>query len=116
MQVGLVRHPDLPNVPLLMDLATNESDRKLLEFFSSDTDLSRSLVTTQGVPPDRVEALRRAFDATTKDPALISDLNKMGMSMGPMTGEEVQKLIASVVDMSPELLEKVRKAYPAEGN
>ena len=63
VQVGLVRHPDLPNVPLLMDLATNESDRKLLEFFSSDTDLSRSLVTTQDVPADRVAALRKAFDA-----------------------------------------------------
>src|SRR4051812_11183781 len=60
VQVGLKRSPDLPNVPLLMELARNEADRKLLEFLSADTEISRALVTTPGTPPERVEALRRA--------------------------------------------------------
>ncbi len=115
-QFGLQRLPELPNVPTAIEVADTPEKKQILTAIMSASEIGTSFFTTPGVPADRVQALRRAFDAATKDPALIADLNRMGMSMGPMTGEEVQKLIASVVDMSPELLEKVRKAYPAEGN
>ena len=115
-QFGLQRLPELPTVPTAIEVADTPEKKQILTSIMSASEIGTSFFTTPGVPADRVQALRRAFDATTKDPALIADLNKMGMSMGPMTGEEVQKLIATVVDMSPELLEKVRKAYPAEGN
>jgi hypothetical protein len=48
------------------------------------------------------------------DKAFTGDLDKMGMSMGPMKGEDVQKLVMDVANITPELLEKVRKAYPDE--
>jgi hypothetical protein len=68
VQIGMARHPDMPDVPLLTELATNEQDRAVLRFMSADTAFSRALATTPDVPADRLKALRRAFDAAMKDP------------------------------------------------
>ena len=113
VQVGLVRHPDLPNVPLLMDLATNDSDRKLLEFFSSDTDLSRSLVTTQDVPADRVAALRKAFDTMIKDTEFLAEAARAAMDISPGTGEESQKIADSIVNTPPDILARAKALIDA---
>ena len=113
VQVALVRHPDLPDVPLLMDLATNESDRKLLEFFSSDTDLSRSLVTTQDVPPERVAALRKAFDAMIKDPEFLAEAAKAAMDISPGTGEASQKIADSIVNTPSDVLARAKALIEA---
>jgi len=113
VQVALTRHPDLPDVPLLMDLATNESDRKLLEFFSSDTDLSRSLVTTQDVPKERVAALRKAFDAMVKDSEFLAEAAKAAMDISPGTGEDSQKIADSIVNTPPDILARAKALIEA---
>src|SRR5215216_540370 len=69
VQVGRMRHPELPDIPTMQDLGRNDLDKRVLTFISADTAISRPLVTNHGMPPDRVDALRRAFDATMKDPA-----------------------------------------------
>ena len=71
-------------------------------------------MTTPGVPADRVTALRRAFDAMTKDPEYIADANKLKLTLGPITGEELQKLVGDVSALSPALLEKVKAVYGAQ--
>jgi hypothetical protein len=63
--------------------------------------------------PDRVTALRRAFDATMKDPELLSEAERINVGISPLTGEELQKLVADVSNLSPALLDKVRAAYSA---
>ena len=113
VQVALVRHPDLPDVPLLMELATNESDRKLLEFFSSDTDLSRSLVTTQDVPAERVAALRKAFDAMVKDADFLAEAAKAAMDISPGTGEASQKIADSIVNTPADVLARAKALIDA---
>jgi tripartite-type tricarboxylate transporter receptor subunit TctC len=100
VQVGLKRDPELADVPLLIELASNDRDRKLMTFVSAETAISRALVTTPGVPPERVEALRRAFDATMKDPQFLADANKAQMDISPMTGEESQ-IIADQIANTP---------------
>ncbi|HLQ90346.1 MAG TPA: hypothetical protein VK148_09950, partial [Xanthobacteraceae bacterium] len=67
--------------------------------------------TTPGVPADRLMALRRAFDATMRDPEFLADVTRSTLSVGPMTGEDLQKLIAQVSNLPPDMLEKVRVAY-----
>lgn len=109
VQVGLKRHPDLPDVPLLLELATNDADRKLLEFFSADTDLSRSLITTPGVPADRVEALRRAFDAVVKDPDFLAEAARAAMDISPATGEVSQKIAESIVTAPPDVIARAKQ-------
>jgi tripartite-type tricarboxylate transporter receptor subunit TctC len=108
VQVGLKRHPDLPNVPLLLELASNEADRKLLEFFSADTDLSRSLVTTPGVPAERVEALRRAFDATMKDRDFLAEAAKAAMDISPATGEDSQRVADAIVNTPADVVARAK--------
>ena len=68
-----------------------------------------------GVPPDRLAALRRAFDETMKDPDFLAEAERIRLGVSPLTGEEVQKLVAQVSGLSPALLEKVRAVYPAAG-
>ena len=113
MQIGLKRHPDLPDVPLMLELAHNEADRKLLEFISAETNVARSLVTTPGVPPERVEALRRAFDAMLKDPEFIAEAAKSSMDMSPSSGEEAQKIAEAIVNTPHEIAARAKSLIEA---
>jgi tripartite-type tricarboxylate transporter receptor subunit TctC len=108
VQIGLKRAPDLPDVPLMLELATNDADRKLLEFISAETEVARSLVTTPVTPPERVEALRRAFDAMIKDPEFLAEAAKSDMDISPATGEESQKIADAIVNTPPEITARAR--------
>ena len=77
------------------------------------SEVGTSFFTAPNAPADRVEALRRAFDETMKDPEFLAEAAKLQLSVNPIQGEELQKLIAGVSNLSPEILEKVRAAYTA---
>ena len=94
VQIGLAKAPDLPDVPLLMDLAKNDQDRAVLKLLSAPTTIGRPLFTTPDVPPERVKALRDAFDATMKDPAFLAQAKKQNFDLNPVSGEEMQKIVA----------------------
>ena len=65
-----------------------------------------------GVPADRFKALRRAFDATIKDPEYIAEMNQQKLEITPLSGEEMQKLVAQVAAISPAILNRVKAIYP----
>jgi tripartite-type tricarboxylate transporter receptor subunit TctC len=109
VQIALKRDPELADVPTMMELAKNEDDRKVLEFLSADIPISRAYVTTDGVPAERVEALRRAFDATMKDPAFLAEAAKTSMDISPSTGEEAQKFATMIANTPPAVLERAKK-------
>ena len=88
VQIGLKRHPDLPDVPLLFELAGNDQDREVLRFISADTAISRAAVTTPETPPERVAALRKAFMDTMRDPQFLAEAEKMQVDISPLSGEE----------------------------
>ena len=66
---GFPKPQDLPDVPLLMDLASNADDRAMLRLLSAPSAIGHPIITSPGVPAERVKALRDAFDATMRDPA-----------------------------------------------
>ena len=103
-QVGVKRNAELPDIPTLQDLARNEADRQVLLFISADTAISRPLVTSAGVPRERVEALRRAFDATLKDPEFLAEAEKSKTDINPMTGEEAQKIAEATINAPADVL------------
>ncbi len=103
VQVGVKRSPELPDVPTLQDLAKNDGDRQVLTFISADTAISRPLVTSAGVPRERVEALRRAFDAAMKDPDFLAEAEKSKTDISPMTGEEAQKIAEATINAPAEV-------------
>jgi tripartite-type tricarboxylate transporter receptor subunit TctC len=103
VQVGVKRSLELPDIPTLQDLAKNEADRQVLTFISADTAISRPLVTSPGVPQERVEALRRAFDAVMKDPEFLSEAEKSKTDISAMTGEEAQKIAEATINAPAEV-------------
>jgi tripartite-type tricarboxylate transporter receptor subunit TctC len=109
VQVGLKRAPDLPDVPLLLELVSKDLDRQVMTFLSAETAISRALITTADVPPERVEALRRAFDATMKDPQFLAEAEKAKMDISPMTGEESQTIADSIVNTPPEVIARAKE-------
>ena len=114
VQYALKRHPELPNVPTAVELARNDEERAILAAVMNATEVGTAFMTTPGAPADRVNALRRAFDAMAKDPEYIEDANKLKLTLGPITGEELQKLVGGVAAITPALLEKVKAVYGAQ--
>ena len=98
VQIGLTKAADLPDVPLLMDLAKNEDDRLALKLVSAPPMVGRPVFSTPNVPDDRTKALRDAFDATMKDPAFLEEAKKTGLDINPIGGAELQKIVADIID------------------
>ena len=113
VQVGLKRAADLPDVPLMSELAKNDADRQVLTFMSSDMGISRALVTTPGVPPERLAALRQAFAEMMKDPEFLAEAQKTQMDISPSTGEEAQKVADSMFDYPPAILARAKALLDA---
>ena len=97
VQIGLTKAPDLPNVPLMVDLAKNPDDKAVLKLLSAPTTIGRPLFTSPGVPEERVKALRAAFDATMKDPEFLAAAEKQKMDINPVSGQELQKIVQDIV-------------------
>jgi tripartite-type tricarboxylate transporter receptor subunit TctC len=108
VQIGLKRAPDLADVPLLLELANNDMDRQVLTFLSADTAIARALVTAPDTPPERVAALRRAFDDTMRDPEFLAEADKALLDIVPMSGEDSQKVADSIVNTPPEVVARAK--------
>jgi tripartite-type tricarboxylate transporter receptor subunit TctC len=109
-QWALKKHPDLPNVPMVLELAKNDQDRAALELLIARLEYGRPYFVPPGVPADRVQALRRAFDATMKDPDFLADAKKLKLEIDPITGEQAQELIAKILRTPDAVAARVRKA------
>jgi tripartite-type tricarboxylate transporter receptor subunit TctC len=114
VQWALKRNPELSDVPLIFDFAKTEADRQALRFAIARLEYGRPFFLPPNVPPDRVAALRRAFDATMKDPAYLAEADKLKIEVDPLSGEQVAALVDQVTRTPPELVERVRKAMEAK--
>ena len=97
VQIGLKKVPDLPDVPLLLDLATNPDDHALLELLSAPPALGHPIVISPDVPAERVAALRAAFDAAMNDPALRDEAARIKRDINPVSGVELAKIVGDIL-------------------
>jgi len=109
VQSVLKRAPQLPDTPTYIELAKTDEARKIFEFLALQNVTGRTLIAPPGVPKDRVAALRRAFDATAKDPVFLSEMTRAGMVIEPSTGEEVQAVVARMIGTPPDIVGRMRK-------
>ena len=109
-QVGPHREPDMTDVPLWGELGGTGEQRQILDILSGDVAVGRPILTSPGVPADRVKALRQAFDDTMKDPAFIDAMGKGSMDINPMGGEELQQTVGRIVGASPDIVAKIKDA------
>jgi tripartite-type tricarboxylate transporter receptor subunit TctC len=108
LQTGNTRHPAMPDVPLAVDKAPTEEGKAILRLYSTPEEVGRPFVAPPNVPKDRVNALRRAFDATMKDKGFLADAEKTHLEIDPVTGEDMQKLLEQAYASPPAVIEKVR--------
>jgi tripartite-type tricarboxylate transporter receptor subunit TctC len=111
VQFAQRRHAEMPDIPTVVELARNDDERAVLSAITNAAEVGTAFFTTPAVPPERLTALRHAFDATMADPQFRDDVARTGLATSPLAGEELQKLIAEVSNLAPPLLEKVRAAY-----
>jgi tripartite-type tricarboxylate transporter receptor subunit TctC len=109
VQIGLAREPDLPDVPLLMDLPADPDDKAALRLLSAPTTIGRPLFAPPGVPAARIKALRDAFDATMKDPAFIAEAKATKLDLQPLSGMQLQKIVEDIVATPPNVVQRLKK-------
>jgi len=96
MQSALIKDPDLPNVPFILDFAKNDADRKLMEFLLAPKAVARPIAAPPDLPPDRVKLLREAFIALKTDPDFVADVEKSKLEVALSSGAEVERVIALI--------------------
>lgn len=100
-------HPDLPGVPLIQDLARNAEERQAIEFLYAGQGIGRPFVAPPGMPPERLSMLRKAFDATMKDPEFIADAKRQKLDLDPIDGDKLGALINKVYATPKAVVERV---------
>jgi tripartite-type tricarboxylate transporter receptor subunit TctC len=92
-QFGLTRSPSLPDVPMAVDYVTNADDRKIFALLAYPQEMGRPFGAPPNVPADRLQALRRAFDATMKDADFLAEAKQAHLDVDPMSGEAMTDLL-----------------------
>ena len=96
LQLGLERNSDLPDVPLVLDQTNDPKQKAALRLIFSRQVMARPFAAPPGLPPDRVKALRDAFDATMKDPDFLAEMKKLDLEVRPQPGLKVEQLVKEV--------------------
>lgn len=107
-QVGTEKEPDLPNVPLLTDLATTEEAKQIAALVSMPVAVGYNHWVAPGVPSDRVAALRAAYETTAKDPAFIADMQKAQFDVRLRTGAQLDKLVQDAAKIPQPVFDKTK--------
>jgi tripartite-type tricarboxylate transporter receptor subunit TctC len=109
-QWTLQKNPELADVPLFLDLAKTEEERAALKLMLARLEYGRPFFLPPNVPAARVAALRRAFDATMKDPGYLAEADKLKIEVDPLSGEQVAALVEQVSHTPADTVARVRAA------
>ena len=107
--MGMKPHPDIAGVPMAIDLAKTPEDRQVMEIIFAKFGMSRPFMAPPDLPPERLATLRRAFDATLKDPVVLAEAQGLGMEMNPVSGEDVAALVNRMMNTPAALAERARE-------
>ena len=109
LQANRKNHPDLPNVPQAIKLAKSDEGRRMIDVgIHGDSDIVRTYTLPPGTPKDRLQILRKAFEATLKDTEFIADAKKARLNIEPVPPEEIEKDIAGLFKLDPALLTRLK--------
>jgi tripartite-type tricarboxylate transporter receptor subunit TctC len=104
VQYAQARHPQVPDVPTMVEFGQTEEDKQVLNLFGSTAEIGRSLLTPPGIPPQRLMVLRQAMEAMLADPAFKAEMAKRNMEFGPRSGDALQKAMEQSLSMSPAVI------------
>jgi len=112
LQIGLTKFPDLPNVPSAVELLSSPADRTVLELILIRQEMGRPFAAPPGIPSERLAILRRAFDATLKDPAFLSDAARLQMEIDPLDGPAIEALLAKAYNAPRDVVAAAAQLVP----
>jgi tripartite-type tricarboxylate transporter receptor subunit TctC len=109
VQVTTKKNPELPNVPLAIDFAKTEEARRLLKYAVHDVAIMQRLFfVPPETPKDRIRLLRKSFLDTLRDPEYIADSNKTGLTIGPVTGEQIEEIVSGLFKLDNAMVAKLK--------
>jgi tripartite-type tricarboxylate transporter receptor subunit TctC len=114
VQLSLEKHPDMPNVPLVMDLAKTPEQKGILKVIFTRQVMGRPFLAPPGVPADRLAALRKAFMDTMKDKEFLTAAEKAKLEITPVSGDKIQALVKEAYESSPALVAKAAELLHVE--
>ena len=109
VQYSVERHSELKDVPAVVDLAENDSQRQILGLYASGSDIGRSIVAPPGLTAPVLAVMRAAFQDTMKDPAFLKDIEDNQLDFDPLSGEKLQEIVRRVEDVPSSVVETARK-------
>ena len=108
-------HPELPSVPLAINFAKTDEARKLIQVgVHNPGAITRPYALPPGTPKERVQLLRKAFMDTLADKEFLEEARKSKLDVDPVTGEEMDGIIAGLFKLEPALLSKLKGALGAK--
>lgn len=109
VQLSLAQHQDLPDVPLILDLARTPEERQIFSLVFARNVMGRPFMAPPGVPADRVEALRTAFMEALHDKALLAEAEKQDLEINPVPGAQIQKIVSDSYATDPAIVQRTAK-------
>jgi tripartite-type tricarboxylate transporter receptor subunit TctC len=106
VQMSMERLPDLPDVPSVLDLVTDPERKRVLELILIRQETGRPFASAPDTPEERLAALRKAFDATMKDPEFLADAERNQMEIEPLTGAQIEDFLTKAYSASPDIIAK----------
>lgn len=103
------RHPDIPDVPTIVELAKTPELKRIMSFIAGYAAVGRAFSTPPGTPKERVATLRAAFDKTVKDKKFLAEAKKNNMLLGPETGQYVQRVVEGIINAPDDVVAATRK-------
>lgn len=110
LQISDKRHPQLPDVPIITELAMPAADRQVLDMVMQRQSLARPYAAPPGTPADRIAALRRGFAAALTDKEFLAEAVKQKLEIDPVDGAQMEDMIRRVYASPPEIIERARAA------
>jgi tripartite-type tricarboxylate transporter receptor subunit TctC len=106
VQMSLSKHPDLPDVPLIMDLAKTDEQRQIFKMIFARQTMGRPYAAPPELPADRLAALRKAFMDTMTDKDFLGEAEQSKFEINPVSGQELEALVKEVYRTPPEVAKK----------
>ena len=94
------------NAPSVHAIAKTDEQRQILSFYNSNVELGRPVLTTPGVPPERLAALRKAFDTMMKDAEFLDEAKRAGFAVHPLTGDQVTDVVKRIMSTPQSIIDK----------
>ena len=109
-QCALRKNPDMGDVPLIYEVAKTDEQKQALDLALARLEFGRPFFLPPNVPQARVDAIRKAFDQTMKDPEYLAECEKFKIDIEPLSGVEIAELLQKIYKTPADTVERVRKS------